>query len=320
MLRYIPISLLTVALLGGCSSTPPSPYKGVYGSAGQQRGLDVPPDLSMPANTGSLDIPSAGGGSQLLPAVEGVRVGRDGALRWLESDTAPEALWPGLTAFWTSAGLTLQREDPVLGIMETQWAENRANLPQDFIGRMLPRFHSTGLRDRYRLRIERSESGGSEIFISHYGMAEEIVSSDEMGNITAWEGRPSDPELANEMLMRLMIHLGVPAQRAESAVAASSGDEQARVVMSGTSIVASENFRYTWRRVGIALDRNEMEVIDRHRSAGTFYIRDDKERVLRVQLQEMGDSTRVTVQNQQGGVVPEATAKEILEALYRHMR
>ena len=51
-------------------------------------------------------------------------------------------------------------DQPNLGIMETDWAENRAKIPQDFIrntlGKLLDSVYSTGERDRFRTRLERT--------------------------------------------------------------------------------------------------------------------------------------------------------------------
>jgi uncharacterized lipoprotein len=60
--------------------------------------------------------------------------------------------------------------------METDWAENRAKIPQDFIrqslGKFLDSLYSTSERDKFRTRLERTPSGETEIYISHRGMIE----------------------------------------------------------------------------------------------------------------------------------------------------
>ena len=60
--------------------------------------------------------------------------------------------------------------------METDWAENRAKIPDDIIRRTLGKFldsiYSTGERDKFRTRFEISSNnpGYTDIFISHRGM------------------------------------------------------------------------------------------------------------------------------------------------------
>jgi outer membrane protein assembly factor BamC len=76
--------------------------------------------------------------------------------------------------------------------METDWAENRAKLPQDFIrstiGKVFDGLYSTGERDMYRTRVERSAKG-TDIFISHRGM-QEVYTSQHQGVDRLAEPRP----------------------------------------------------------------------------------------------------------------------------------
>ena len=66
-------------------------------------------------------------------------------------------------------------EQPALGLMETDWAENRADIPADALRRTLGQFadifYTTYKRDKFRTRIERgAEAGTVEIYIAHRGM------------------------------------------------------------------------------------------------------------------------------------------------------
>ncbi len=66
-------------------------------------------------------------------------------------------------------------EQPAVGVMETDWAENRAEVPNDlfrkYIGKYIDVFYSTYKRDKFRTRIERgTEPGTVEIYVSHRGM------------------------------------------------------------------------------------------------------------------------------------------------------
>jgi outer membrane protein assembly factor BamC len=89
--------------------------------------------------------------------------------------------------------------------METDWAENRAKIQQDFIrnvlGKVIDSVYSTAERDKFRTRLEPgSTPGTTDIFISHRGMYEIFVS--EGKDQTKWQPRPADPELEAEMLRR----------------------------------------------------------------------------------------------------------------------
>jgi outer membrane protein assembly factor BamC len=168
-------------------------------------------------------------------------------------------------------------DQPNLGIMETDWAENRAKIPQDFIrnalGKIIDSVYSTAERDKFRTRFERSPNGGTEIYISHRGMEE--VYSNAQKDQTVWQPRPSDPELEAEFLRRLMVKLGAPATQAQAAVNAAPEKPTSRVatVDGHPAVVIDEGFDRAWRRVGLALDRTGFTVEDRDRSQGTYFVR-----------------------------------------------
>jgi outer membrane protein assembly factor BamC len=168
-------------------------------------------------------------------------------------------------------------DQPNLGIMETDWAENRAKLPQDFIrnslGKVLDSLYSTSERDRFRTRLERSASGGTEIYVSHRGMVE--VYNSQQKDQTVWQPRPSDPELEAEFLRRLMIKLGVPQEQSKALVASGAAKPTSRVATVGATPVVQidEGFDRAWRRVGLALDRTGFTVEDRDRAQGMYFVR-----------------------------------------------
>src|SRR6185295_14535420 len=128
---------------------------------------------------------------------------------------------------------------PEAGVMETEWAENRAKLPQDmirsFLGKVLDTIYSTAERDKFRTRLERNEEGGSEIYISHRGMIEVYTSARNATAATAttaWQPRPPDAELEAEFLRRLMVRLGSQEEKAKQLVATSaSAPVQARAAI-----------------------------------------------------------------------------------------
>jgi outer membrane protein assembly factor BamC len=252
--------------------------------------------------------------------------------------------------FWQDSGFVLTMEQKELGIMETDWAENRAKIPQDFIresiGKVFDGLYSTGERDRFRTRLERTAEGGTEIFVSHRGM-EEVFSGNRRGSAaaqdgsTAWQPRPVDPELETEFLRRLMVRLGV-SQEQSRAIAAAGGAAKpsARASTQNGQPVAlvDEGFDRAWRRVGLTLDRTGFTVEDRDRAQGTYFVRyveptmDKSEpgffsRLFsstpkakapikyRVVLRSNADSTVVSVLNDAGAPESSANAQRIVNVL-----
>ena len=296
-----PIRICTLALLAtlgvqaGCSSLD----SGLSGDSIDYRStvtktkpLEVPPDLSQLAREsryqpqgGVISASSAGTAAPgavatatptvALSTSGGMRVERQGQQRWLVVPTAPEQLWPQVRAFWEQRGFSLVVDDAKSGLLETNWAENRAKLPNDIIrntiGRVFGNAWDTGERDQFRTRVERTASG-SEVYIAHRGVEE--VYNTERKEGTTWRARASDPQLEAEMLTRLMVSLGVRDEPARTLVAtAPEVPVRARAVAGGAAIEVDDPFDRAWRRVGLALDRGGFTVEDRDRTLGVYYVR-----------------------------------------------
>lgn len=224
-----------------------------------------------------------------VTSVGDVRFERAANQRWLVVGRPAEKLWDPIKSFWQDNGFVLTMEQNELGIMETDWAENRAKLPQDFIraslGKLLDTLYSTGERDKFRTRLERNAKGETEIFISHRGMVETYTS--ERKDNTVWQPRAADPELETEFLRRLMVKLGVTQKDSTAMVATNNGVKQLATITTENgqpAVRIEEGFDFAWRRVGLALDRTGFTVEDRDRTKGVYFVRyvpvdtDNKER------------------------------------------
>jgi outer membrane protein assembly factor BamC len=263
-----------------------------YKSAQRGSTLDVPPDLTQLSRDSRYNVPgttvTASGYQAALPTqataattavntVGDVRIERAGNQRWLVIDRPADKLWSPVRDFWQENGFLLDIDQEALGIMETDWAENRAKLPQDFIrstiGKVFENLYSTGERDRFRTRLERTANGGTEVYISHRGMVE--VYSTKEKDQTVWQPRPADVELETEFLRRLMVKLGVTEAQAKAVTASAPAQAAAKVTMVNNVPVVQflDNFDRAWRRVGLSLDRTGFTVEDRDRTKGIYFVR-----------------------------------------------
>jgi len=308
---YFTRTLLGAAILtsmvgcGGSLSSMLEPERVDYKSASKAptKTLEIPPNLTQlqrdsrylvnDASRGTATAsgysqqqgaaPAAGTQQVVAPAVAAdMRVERAGNQRWLVVKKSPEVLWPQIKDFWQESGFLINVEMPDAGVLETDWAEKRLNVPQGmvrgFLAKTLDTAYDTGIRDKFRTRLERAPDGSTEIYISHRG-AEEVVTgsagtSGPQGS--TWVGRPSDPELEAQMLSQLMTRLGADEVRAKTIVAnASPLQLRSRLVKAeGASYVEdNEGFDRAWRRVGLALDRVGFTVEDRDRSQGLYFVR-----------------------------------------------
>lgn len=355
------LALVAAFVLSGCSSFESLQGDKVdYKSAAKGTTLDVPPDLTQLSRETRYVVPGSsvtasgyqvGQTTQSVPTaastVGDVRIERAGSQRWLVINRPAEKLWGPTREFWQENGFLLALDQENLGIMETDWAENRAKLPQDFIratlGKLLDSLYSTGERDKFRTRLERTPTGSTEIYISHRGMVETVMTSPGSSKDTAgtvWQPRPADSELEAEFLRRLMVKLGVSQEQSKALVASGTVRAAARVASVNNMPVVQidEGFERAWRRVGLALDRTGFTVEDRDRTQGTYFVRyvepvaDKKEPGFfsklfsssssgapplkyRIAVRSQGEATTVSVLNAQGNPETSANAKRIVQVI-----
>ena len=369
-MRLLPLFLLVSLAVSGCSM---ESKKIDYKSAKKISTLEIPPDLTAPTGDNRYAIPDAQGGtatlsayseerkslptadSTLLPTQDKVRIEKSGSQRWLVVQATPQQVWPVIKDFWQETGFIINLESPETGVMETDWAENRANIPQDgirsLLGKVMDGVYSTPERDKFRTRIEVGASvaglPSTEIYISHRGMME--IYTTEGKDQTKWEPRPPDPELEAEMLRRLMVRFGVEKKQAETLLAKQQTPEQARIVKdaSGSVLEMDESFDRAWRRVGLSLDRIGFAVEDRDRSKGVYFVRyidpeidnaskkdegwlsslafwNSKKSQTSPQVQivvsEAGEKSRVTVVAAEGKTIDADTQNRIIKLLYMDLK
>jgi outer membrane protein assembly factor BamC len=297
------ILLAVMFMLSACTTT--SNNEAIdYKSQGEKKipNLSVPPDLSTTTTDRRYSVADSSGTATLsqynsttkvkkeeakttvTPEQLGFHIERDGQRRWIVASKPAEELYPKVKSFWEDTGFLILMDSPVTGIMETDWAENRAKIPDDmvrrFLGNTLDSIYSTGERDKFRTRLEKNTAGKTEIYVTHRGAEEKLVSQggSAQAESSMWTTRAADPELEAEMLTRMLVYLGADYQSAKATVASTAGASAvrtSRVTNEGDSAVLTFNqsFDKAWREVGLALDRSNFTVEDRDRSKGIYYVR-----------------------------------------------
>jgi len=293
------ILALTAVSLSGCKSVTTNDTVD-YKSSGAVRGpnLSYPPDL-ITAQADRRYVVQDGTATMseynaamkktsqvkttVLTGIPGMHIERDGERRWLVVEKPATELYPQVKDFWQENGFLLVVDSPSTGIMETDWAENRAKIAQDWIrstvGGALDSIFDTGERDKYRTRLEASKPTETEIYITQKGAIEKCVTDTTGACIsTIWTARPNDPELEAAFLARLMERLGMTQEQAKAMAAAPLPPKasKAKLVQEGVNtahIDMSSGFDRAWRDVGLALDRSNFSVEDRDRSSGIYYVR-----------------------------------------------
>ena len=321
--NLIAISASLLVALSGCYSYMPESKKIDYKSAQKGSTLEIPPDLTQISSDDKYVVSNFGSQNQkqssasflaysaeranenavnksnnfayenteVLPQINqanstlNMRIIRDGNSRWLQVQEKPTILWERVKDFWQDIGFIIDVERPAAGIMETDWAENRAKIPDDIIRRTLGKFldsiYSTGERDKFRTRFEISSNnpGYTDIFISHRGMEEVYTSSAK--DDTRWQNRPVDRDLEAEMLQRLMLKLSnqefreqeLEKLQQQQKIAEVQLPQRAFYSVQQNMLTLDEPFDRSWRRLGLALDRIGFTVEDRNRAEGVYFVR-----------------------------------------------
>ena len=343
------------------------------------RNLEVPPDLTSDRMNDRMSVPDSIGGVSttyseyltdrklrgaddgtrrvatggVLPQIRDIEVRRDGDVRWLLINAPVEDVWQKVIDYWQENGILMAEQDPTVGVMRTSWIENRANISRDIITdtirRALDGLYETGLRDQFRIRLERIGQDGTELYLTHYGMEEQVV-ADAKGEVanTVWVPRERDPGLEVEMLNRLMVYFGAADERTRARLAARGSEQPKRSQLLNTSegaqLLIDDTFSRSWRLVGLALDRVGFAVEDRDRSSGIYYVRyndpskqdadkgwlsklafwsdDDIDKINRYQVKvgTRDDQTQVVVSDEQGKRDNSPTAIRILTLLQEQIR
>ncbi len=291
-------AVLAAFALAGCESMPSLGKKIDYHTVGTAPALELPPELSAPQYDDRYNVATASGlaaraatkpksGDQVaVNATPDARIAKSGNERWLVVKATPDEAWKVTRQFWLDNGFTLTVEKPDTGVMETDWAENRAEIPTDFIrstiGKYFDSFYNTYKREKWTTRIERSNDPGSvEIYVSARIMEQVPTQTDNSGGKSgfAWGLMPPNPGLEAQFLGRIMMRFGVPETQATQ-MAAGTGSatppDRARLEKSAAGanqLVLDDSFDRAWRRVGLALDRIGFTVVDRDRSKGLYFVR-----------------------------------------------
>lgn len=341
--------------------------------------LEIPPDLTRSTIKEGLVIPgqgadsatyseyvkgrgnnrvSSGGSSHeaILPQVDEISVRREGDTRWLVVSASADTVWPRVVEFWRENGILLVEENPSIGIMQTDWIENRADIKGGFLTETLRKvvdgLYASSTRDQYRTRLERGQQPGTtEIYLTHSGMEEKLIASstrDDSDRDILWVPRASDPELEAEMLARLMVFMGVSEAKVKREVAkqekAQPKSQMQKTADGYSALLIQDDFARAWRRAGVALDQVGFVVEDRDRSQGIYYVRyhdpiaveekkgfftklfsskdekSDTEDQYQLKLTDEGQVTRATVLDAKGERSQSETAERILTLLHEKIR
>jgi len=194
--------------------------------------LDIPPDLTRPEHQKSFRISEYVKGvdenfinfsgkeniqpEKILEVNNEIKVRKNNSRRWLEISKTPDQAWNLVREFFKLEGFAIKKSNKKIGIIETDYLENRPELPDQSLGlirsmiqSVTSQSYSFPVIDKYRIRIEPLDNHKkSEIFISIHSMKEIIDPNAVVSGNTIWVEKDPDISTENEMLLRFMIFLG----------------------------------------------------------------------------------------------------------------
>lgn len=308
MTKHLVAYTFTLAVLSACSTgelidrLPDN--RPDYKTSRTTNPLEIPPDLTQSSIDDALTVAELSAtenaslsdyqnersgknrqADKLAVALESIH--SNGDVTWIEIDAKPGEIFKNAKNFWLNNGLRLARVDANIGIMETDWLENKANLPTSGISSVLAKviggLVDEGVRDKFRTRID-YDGKRSFVYLTHYGATEQEVT--EQGKIVkgnsgkqksttdyAWIASSRNAELEVEMLRRLNLYLHKSGQ--QTATADSKRQQAARMsfgqLSDGTpALLFDADFNHAWTVLGIAIDRAGYEISAQNRKGGTY--------------------------------------------------
>jgi outer membrane protein assembly factor BamC len=331
--------------------------------------LDMPPEMIISDTSDPMYIPDQSNtdsrlsqfqsrsnrssmGQQVLPEQDDIELVKDRDVKYLRIKGNRTQVWNKMREYWINRGMLIKRESPKTGILETEWAENRADIPQglirDALGKIVDGLYSAGTKDKYRVRIEQAkEKGISELYLTHYGMEE--VQEKGVAERIIWVKRPRDPELEIEMLGSMMVFFGMEKQKTKAMLAKKAKQRKEKAVIArnlktGSVLLLRETYPRAWRRTGVALERVDFIVEDRDRNNGIYYVRysdplndetksgwmdslkfwgNDKSKSktkYQIKLTDKNEQTLIVLLDEFGQRDTSGTAESILNLLYEQLR
>ncbi len=251
--------------------------------------LEIPPDLTLVEVETGFELPAifsgdgtaSRNGIPVLASVDSIRLIGHSDYYWLSIDEPADNLYRLVKDFWASEGFTLTMDEPVIGIMKTNWVFNKEggkDKNKSFFAKIFSGDEQTQTQDQFKTRIANDAgTATSQVYISHRGTenTEGFLSrSDKYAQVNfedydaggGWYIRASEPELEVEMLSRLMLYLGLRQLEVDQLLAKIKLFSPRASIHTDfdddeTYILVKDEFTRAWYRTLHQLERLNFEII-----------------------------------------------------------
>lgn len=310
--------------------------------------LEVPPDLTVNADTDPLLIPNEEATTlsqfehqkKMRHGAAGTPAGAQGDEQWLSVQGGNADIWPRLKEFWTARGFTLDLDDQELGVLETTWLETG----QEGVA---------ASRTKFSIFAEAGSTPGSTVLFLSSQRQEKIAGKDEPGD---WVDIEKNVELEKQMLGELNLHFygkQAPAGTSSIARAAATSTPGQSATRENTSRKAMaeiqnlgedkvylslpEEFNRAWSLTETAILDAGMFIDNKDRAKGLYYVtysgqegeqkkkgllsklklwgNKEEYRAYQISLTGVGEKTELVVLNEKGDWASQEEATRILTLL-----
>ncbi|MDH3536999.1 MAG: outer membrane protein assembly factor BamC, partial [Gammaproteobacteria bacterium] len=272
--------LILAALITGCQSGIDQRYL----EATLEKPLELPPDLIEVDAQSRFELPAGISGDDVnvrdkipvLANVDSIRLEGGADLYWLSVEEPIDNLYQKVKDFWASEGYRLSVDEPVIGVMQTEWIFRKQGTKEDSEGWLSKLFGNDDLsasQDQFRTRIERGEGGRNRIYIAHRGTEYVYVFEGKNESVTPlaeddnrWRFRQPEPELEVDMLSRLMIYLGLQRAQVKQQLAGVKlfkprAFMQIDVEENSPYLILKDPYQIAWNRIYHELERLGFDIV-----------------------------------------------------------
>jgi len=226
--------------------------------------------------------------SKVFSGAADVVVKKSGNRRWVIIDKNPEIVWNLSKEFFKEKGFIIKKSNKKIGIMETDYLENKPIIPASSLGWFRSMISSQienvnytlPTVDSYRLRVEPTENENkTEIHLTIRSMSEAVSGSNEKFETKYWQYKERDIALENEMLFELMVYLGSESASAREKLINATEDKKIEISLQNgingySKLVFNMNLIETWDNLSWAISNlNNVDLEDRDLKEKAFYIK-----------------------------------------------
>jgi len=265
--------------------------------------LEVPPDLTSPTYQNSFRISEFAKNinpnfvnltnnnleeesAKILVNPTDIVVKKSGNRRWLIVNKDPDLVWDLTKQFLKEKGFVIKKSNKKIGVMETDFLENKPKIPSKSMG-LIRSFlesqidnvsYTLPIVDSYKVIIEPLDLGKkTQVNLSLFSMAE-VISGSGNNETTFWQASEKNTALETEMLYSLMLYLGGESASAREKLLDAKEEGKISVqVQDGLNgyakLVFKLNLVDTWDNMAWAISESNIELEDKDVKERAFYIR-----------------------------------------------